>query len=127
MDLVIAVVVFGFIAVVFYSLVALREQPSVDELQSRAQTIESRLQNTVGSCGAIVANQTTDLTTLGCLYTKNSTLLREELSISGKFCIYVEDSEGKILIIQNSSGSRWTSVGDDALIVSGTPCGTVSS
>ena len=124
MDLVIAVVVFGFIAVIFYSLLSIQQRPSVDDLQSRAQTIETRLNAGVTSCGPIVVNQTITINQLKCLYALNATGLRQALGVQGRFCIYVEDTNGTILVVQNASGTIRTSVGDDALIIAGSPCGT---
>jgi hypothetical protein len=126
MDLVIAVVVFGFIAVTFYSLVTVQHRPSIDELQDRARTIETRLNSGGTSCGPIVDNQSITMEQIKCLYGKNATGLRQELGVSGNFCIYVENEKGEILIVQNETGAITTSIGDGALIIAGTPCGTTT-
>jgi len=123
MDLVIAVVVFGFIAVVFYSLLTIQQRPSVDELQVRAQQIENRLGSNIGSCGPIIQGQTITMEQLRCLYAQDPAALHQELGVPGNFCIYVEDSDGTILVVQNQSGYTWTAIGDNALIVGGQPCG----
>ncbi len=124
MDLVIAVVVFGFIAVVFYSLLTIQQQPSIDDLQGRAQTIEGKLAAGIAGCGPLIENQSMTMQQLQCLYKQNVTTLREQFGVPGSFCIYVEDTDGTILIVQNASGSIWTAVGDSALIVAGQYCGT---
>ena len=128
MDLVIAVVVFGFIAVIFYSLLMIQQKPSVDDLRGRAQTIQDRLAQGKSGCGPITENQTITQTQLECLYNKNSTEIRQLLNIQGNFCIYIEDSAGTVLVVSNDSANpllaRYrTATGDSALIVAGTPCG----
>lgn len=123
MDLVIAVVVFGFIAVVFYSLLTIQQRPSIDELQVRAQTIENGLGSNIGSCGPIIQGQTITMEQLQCLYELDAATLRQELDVPGNFCIYIEDNDGSVLVVQNTSGAIRTAVGDSALIVGGAACG----
>jgi len=128
MDLVIAVVVFGFIAVVFYSLLIIQQRPSIDDLQDRARTIQERLALGQSGCGPITENQTITSEQLECLYNMNSTEMRRMLNIQGNFCIYIEDSAKTVLVVSNDSANpglaRYrTAVGDAALIVAGTPCG----
>ena len=128
MDLVIAVVVFGFIAVIFYSLLMIQQKPSVDDLRGRAQTIQERLAAGQSGCGPITENQTISSQQLECLFNKNATELRQLLNIQGSFCIYLEDSDGTVLVVSNDTQQPAaavfrTGVGDPALIVAGTPCG----
>ena len=124
MDLVIAVVIFGFIAVIFYSLVLIQEKPSVKELQQEAQDIGTKLEGTVPSCGQVISGQVVTPESLQCLYGLNYNQLRQQLGIQGNFCIYVEDSSGRLYVVNSTSGNM-TGFGDPGLIVSGTPCGTV--
>lgn len=123
MDLVIAVVVFGFIAVVFYSLLTIQQRPSVDELQVNAQLIGSKLSAGVAGCGPISEGQPITNEQLECLYELSPTALQQALGVPGEFCIYVEDNDGTVLVVQNESGHAWTGTGDSALIVGGQPCG----
>ncbi len=125
MDLVIAVVVFGFIAVIFYSLLMIQQKPSVDELRDRAQTIQERLAAGNAGCGAITENQTITQDQLQCLYGKSGDELRQLLNVQGNFCIYIEDANNTVLVVRNSTTPLvyMTGVGDSALIVAGTNCG----
>jgi len=122
MDLVIAVVIFGFIAVIFYSLVLIQSKPSVEDLQREAQGINTKLEGTIPGCGTIIEGQTVTPQLLQCLFSQNYTQLKQQLGIKANFCLYVEDSNGKLYIVNNGT-SNLTGFGDPELVVSGTPCG----
>jgi hypothetical protein len=130
MDLVIAVVVFGFIAVIFYSLLMIQQKPSVDDLRDRAQTIQSRIAAGQTGCGPITENQTVTSDQLECLFNKTPTELRQALNVQGSFCIYLEDADGTVYVVSanrsDSAAKVRTSVGDPALIVAGQNCGELS-
>lgn len=125
MDLVIGVVIFGFMSVIFYSLLMMQDKPSVDELQQRAQVINQRLEQPVGPCGPIVANQTITSAQLRCLYDQPYNIVKQQLGVDGEFCIYVEDSKGNLYIINTTAGDR-TGFGNPALIVGGVECGVAT-
>ncbi len=135
MDLVIAVVVFGFIAVVTYSLLLIEQAPSIDELRLRSQTIQERLADgKLEDCNAILANrvplritenQTITQAELECLYDKTPEEIRTALNIQGKFCIYVEDAEGTVLLVKDLDAAAIfyrVAVGDPELTVANTAC-----
>lgn len=126
MDLVIGVVIFGFIAVIFYSLLTVQERPSVQQLQGQAQTVEQKLTQDVGPCGGpVIENQSISQDKLQCLYNLNSTALKQALNTQGNLCIYIEDPNGSVLVVQNDTGAMRIAIGDPQLSVSGTPCGSV--
>jgi hypothetical protein len=122
MDLVIAVVVFGFMAVIFYSLVVIQDQPSVEELEKNAEAINAELENGVPNCGVIIAGQTVDEAKLQCLFGMDYDALKQEIGIDGEFCIYLEDTAGGLYIVSNQTANK-TGFGNPQLIISGTPCG----
>jgi hypothetical protein len=130
MDLVIAVVVFGFIAVIFYSLLMVQQKPSVDELRNNAQTIQQRLAAGQSGCGPLSENQTITSEQLACLYNKTPSELRQLLNVKGNFCIYLEDSDGTVFVVANdtvnlANAHYKTGVGDPGLKVAGIACGAV--
>jgi hypothetical protein len=122
MDLIVGVVIFGLIAIVVFNIVLIKQKPSVDELRDDAVTINTKLEQSVGGCGTIVEGQSVTPEKLQCLYGMNYSQLKQELGIEGDFCIYVEDANGKLYIVNNNTNNK-TGFGDPALIVSGTPCG----
>lgn len=123
MDLVIAVVIFGFIAVIFYSLLLIQQKPSVEELQARAQDLNVLLEAGVGPCGSIIDGQSVTPDKLQCLFSLDYASTKTQLRVQGDFCIYLEDDNGKIYIVGNNTIGNKTGFGSDTLIVGGTPCG----
>ena len=123
MDLVIAVVIFGFIAVIFYSLVLIQQKPSIEELQQTAQTIDTKLEGNVPGCGQIISGQSVTPEQLQCLYGLNYAQVKQQLGINANFCIYVQDSSGRIYLVGNNSYGNKTGFGDPSLIIAGVPCG----
>jgi hypothetical protein len=122
MDLVIAVVIFGFMSVMFYSLILLQQKPSVDDLRQDAERVNERLGAPIGSCGVIIEGQTVTPERLQCLFGMDYEQLRRELNMKGDFCIYIEDTSGRLYIVNSPSGN-YTGFGHPNLVISGTPCG----
>lgn len=122
MDLVIAVVIFGFIAIIFYSIIIIQQKPSVDNLQEYAQTIGTKLESNIPGCGPIINGQSVTPAQLSCLYDLNYTQLKQVFGIPADFCIYVEDTKGRLYIVNTTSGLM-TGFGNPELVVSNTPCG----
>lgn len=122
MDLVIGVVIFGFVAVTFYSLVIIQEKPSVEDLQQEAESINNKLEASVTGCGQIIDGQKIDIDTLRCLYSQNITQFKNALDINTKFCLYLEDTNGRVYVV-NTTTENMTGFGDSELKIGGTPCG----
>lgn len=122
MDLVIAVVIFGFIAVIFYSLILIQQKPSVDQLQQIAQNINSKLEQPVSNCGPIIQNQVVTPEQLQCLYNKSYAEIQSELAVPSNFCIYVQDSQGRVYPV-NVNGVTKYGVGDPELKLADVGCG----
>ena len=122
MDLVIAVVIFGFIAVIFYSLLIIQQKPSIDDLQTRAQDLNQKLEQNIPGCGVIIQNQTLTPQQVACLYNLSYPQLKTQLGISGEFCIYIKDSQGRLYVVNTTNGSK-NGFGSPQLVVSGQPCG----
>lgn len=115
-DLVLAVVIFGFIAVSITSF-ALLNEPDVDMLQREAQLIDSRLDVNVASCNATIQDGKINSTNIDCLYNLNYEDIKESFRVRGDFCIFIEDEEGSVILISNQ-----TSVGKETLRIGGIPC-----
>lgn len=123
MDVVIAVVIFGFIAVIFYSLIVIEQQPSRDDLLRVAQDINTKLELGVLGCGAIIDNQTLTQAQIQCLYNQSYQQVKDQFGISpnAHFCIYIQDSNGRLYIVDNGSTNK-TGFGDPTINISGQPC-----
>lgn len=116
-DIVLAVVIFGFIAVSITSF-ALLDEPESERLQQEAQLVDSRLETQLAGCNATVSQSTINQDGLECLFGLNYSDIRSEIRTSGDFCIFLEDEEGRIITIRNKTG-----IGGDELLVGGKPCG----
>ena len=58
-DVVLAIVIFGFIAIAFTSF-ALLSQPDIEELQNSAERVTIDLESSVGACNPVIVNDTID-------------------------------------------------------------------
>ena len=124
MDLVIAVVIFGFIAVIFYSLIILEQQPNAEDLLRIAEDINVQLEQGVLGCGPIIQNQTLTNQQIQCLYNLTYSQVKQQLGVSpnSNFCIYIQDSSGNLYVVDNGTSNK-TGFGDPAINISGKPCG----
>jgi hypothetical protein len=127
MDLVIAVVIFGFMAVIFYSLLLIQQKPSIEDLRLSAESINEKLEQPLGACGPIIEGQNTTLEQLKCLYGQDYETVKQQLGVGTDFCIYIQDASGRVYIIGNSSYGNKTGFGSPSLILADTPCGQAIS
>lgn len=122
MDVILAVVVFGFITVAITSF-ALLDEPEIQSLEQRAQTIDVQLAASVAGCEAILNDAQVNDEAILCLTQADYNSLREELDVQGDFCIHLEDENGNVVPITNSSFSK-LSIGSNEIKVGGVPCGS---
>jgi hypothetical protein len=119
MDIVLAVVIFGFISVSITSF-ALLDEPDTDSLQRTAQSVDSRLDSPFIGCNATISNGVIDKSAIECLSDKSYADVKKEINADGNFCIFLEDEEGKIIPIKNKTG-----IGGEEITVGGKPCGQI--
>lgn len=116
MDVVLGVVIFGFLAVVFTSF-ALLQRPDVETLQENAERVGLSMQLD-GPCGAVLGNDSVEQQNLQCWYDLDYEQVKKQQRLRGDFCVYLEDDRGQIILVDNMSG--W---GSGELLVGGVPCG----
>jgi len=119
-DLLIAVMIFLAVIGIFYYL-STRTTPAEDGelLQSEALKLSTKLQDP-NELGVIDEYRNLDIDKLEELYEKNASELQRELGLRSRFCIYIIDSNGDILVINNRNG-----VGFSDISIDGVPCGQI--
>ena len=117
-DLLVAVMIFIAVIGIFYYL-SIKNSPSkqVDKLQSDALKVTAMLQDPQ-KFGVVDQYKSIDINKLNQLYASSPENISEELGISSKFCIYIVDSHGHVLMFQNKTG-----IGYGDVIIGGLPCG----
>ena len=124
MDVVLAVVIFGFISVAFTSF-ALLERPDVSSLQREAQQVSNSLSSPLALCNnfPVLEGGTMQRNATICLFNQSYDDLRAAFRTRQNFCIFLEDSNGQLIPIRvNSTHNRYT-VGSNQVTVGGQRCG----
>lgn len=129
MDIVIAVVVFGFVALAITGFVLL-SQPDAEQLERNSQVVISNLAAAQAGCDPVMSGNNVHYEALSCLmFNTDYDMFRDELGIQGDFCIFLEDEQGQLWEIrkdaQNSSSDRAMSWGRPDVNVAGSPCGKI--
>lgn len=117
-DMIIAVVIFVLIISILYSVLNRQAETDLVDLQVEANTLAAKLKDPNSPVCNVISGTTLDEAKLRECFTNNPDYIREQLGLKSNFCIYVEDSEGRIIYIDNRAG-----VGDNDLIIGPTPCG----
>jgi len=126
-DLVVAVVIFGFIAIVITSFVLL-DKPDIETLQVDAQRVSGAIDGAVlllddgTDCGVLLDGERINDASIDCLYgapPDNYAPLRQSLGVEGDFCIFLEDENGQVIAVANRNG--W---GSGDLTIADEACGT---
>jgi len=116
-DISIGVVVFIAAFVVVYVLLGANQNPEIDNLRDEATIIikevvsdESKLR--------IVDNNEINITRLNDLKSIDYEELKRKFRIEGDFCIYIEDEQGNIVLIDDT----YKGIGSPNIDIGGTPC-----
>jgi hypothetical protein len=131
MDLVFGVLIFLLAVGIIYAMVMGRNDNDIAPLRLESEVIAGKLQS--DATIALTSDNQLNLTRLA-EFAANATnpssginyeSIREQLGVTGEFCIYLQDNEGNILYIVGSDGKRYTGIGSGTgeLNVSGVPCG----
>ncbi len=124
MDVVLAVVVFGFITVTFTSF-ALLDSSNVDALEREAQLVAGGLANPLMMCNdlPVLRDGSLDQNTTACLFGQDYEDLQQLFQTSQDFCMYLEDQDGNVIPVRLNDGTTQRSIGSPDVIVGGLPCG----
>lgn len=124
MDIVLAVVIFGFLAVTFTSFTLL-DRPNIASLQQEAQQVSFSLENPIIVCdnAPVLSEGSLDRNTTSCLFNQSYPQLKELFNTRGDFCIYLENQDGQLIPIRINETTNKYTIGSPEVNVSGIPCG----
>ena len=118
-DLILGVVIFLLIITVIYTLSTKDKTPRSDLLQQRGEEIVTKLDSSTGNARyPVIQEGQIDEQTVETVYGKSFDDLKKDLQVDGKYCIFMEDEQGRIVVVGGKTG-----VGSDELSVSGYDCG----
>jgi len=123
-DLVLGLVIFVLILSVFYMLLSKDDSANVIVMKSSGNKVmnmvDSKSSNTLNS---FVDGNNVNMSKLEEFYkTENYEAIRKELGLKGDFCIILEDKNGNVISIMNST-KRIYGFGSEDINISGCPCG----
>lgn len=116
-DVVLAVIIFMAAFFLFYPL--LKESPSsnVQNLKDDASNVIKQVSSEDNPLGVLNKNEI-DVDKLNELKNISYSELKQRLRTEGEFCIYMEDEQGNIVLINDS----YKAIGSPDINISGTPC-----
>lgn len=130
MDLVIGVVIFLLVVGLFFVLFRTSSAADTTDLKVASEVIATKLV-TSPTLGIVTGNQI-DKTRVQALFARlgqpnGYQTVKDEFGIRSEFCIYLEDEQGNLVNITNSTHTM-AGIGSNSsgLNVSGTPCGIVA-
>ncbi len=128
LDLIIGIVIFVLILSIFYLLISKGSHSDVDAMKGNAGRIMNYFDAEKSETGyAILNGNTVNVTALEELYNSgNYDQIRSELGITGEFCIVLEDSNSRIIVMDTTSPTDDAVIygfGGEELNISGCFCG----
>ena len=115
-DVILGVILFLSAFFIFYSLLN-QNFNKTDSLKQEASSVIKEV-SSGDSLIRIVDNNELNITRIGMLKNISYDELKFKFRIEGDFCIYIEDEEGNLVLINNS----YRSIGSPMINVSGVPC-----
>ncbi|MFH0870204.1 MAG: hypothetical protein V1866_04060 [archaeon] len=118
-DVLLAVVIFISIILIFYVTISSKQGPKLNGLQQEAASLKAELEKNPG-LSFLDADDInyTRLQNFSDEVSINYSDVKEKLGIRGEFCIFYEDEQGNLVLIDNRTG-----IGSGDVNISGTPCG----
>ncbi|HLD04108.1 MAG TPA: hypothetical protein VJG90_00155 [Candidatus Nanoarchaeia archaeon] len=121
-DVLIGVAIFIGVIALFYISLSLNSTSDYPMLKEEAQMATNRLLKPDSATNILTSTNELNQTRLSELGEMDYSALRDKLGIRGEYCLYLEDSRGRIIPISTDSGKK-SGIGNPALNVSGTLCG----
>lgn len=118
-DVLLAVVIFVSVILVFYVTMNAKEKVGLADLESEARDLKVALEQDA-DFGFIKAD-TIDEQKFQAFVdnaTYNYSGLKNKLGVKGDFCVFYEDAEGHIIVVDNKPG-----IGNSSVLIDGYPCG----
>ena len=116
-DIALGVIVFMAALFIFYSLLNSNTGAKASNLKEQASLVIRQI-GSEESPLSIVEDKEINLSRLNELKNLSYDELKRRLRIEGDFCIYIEDENGNIVLINNS----YKGIGSPDINLSGTPC-----
>ena len=117
--------VFVFIAAIFivYALLNANQGSKASALKEEASTVIGQVASEDASISIVNNNEidSAKLKGLKSLQTDSPEELKRKLKVEGDFCIYMEDENGNIVLIQDESGG-YKGIGSSGIDLGGAPC-----
>ena len=122
-DVLLAVVIFVAVILIFYTTMNRNRATELQDLEAEAGNLKLELEQNY-LFGFIIEDEIDEAKFRAFIEnaTVNYTELKEKLGINGDFCIFFEDSDGNVIVL-NVSGSNYTGIGGSNVTIGGTPCG----
>lgn len=128
LDLVLGVIVFLLVLGVFYLLISKNTSTDIKGMKDKGNSIMSYLDSSKSDSDlAFIHDNNINMTLLEKLYNNHTKYeqLKNELGLTGEFCIVLEDSNGRIVVIDETlpgTGNIY-GFGNSNLNISGCLCG----
>lgn len=116
-DIIIAVVLFIGAFFAFFAFLNQNSNSKAGDLQQDASTIIKQV-GAEKSPLNIIENNALNITKMNQLKNISYEELKQMLRVQGDFCIYIEDEQGHIVLVNNS----YKGIGSPDINISGTPC-----
>lgn len=130
LDLVIGMLVFLLAVGTIYSFLNVRTGKDPTPLRIESEVVATALTTGTDDPGLKVADQNQlDMNRLGTLAAEaevNYTQLKRRLGIDHDFCIYLQDEEGNLIYVKDTSGNTYAGIGSrtgELNLTDDTPCG----
>ena len=119
-DILLAMVIFVSIMIIFYVTITKNDQPQLKDLESEAGGIKALLETNPDY--SFMTDNTVNEARLNSFINEtaaNYQQVKQDLGVRGDFCIYLEDENGNLVLLQ---GNR-TGIGSPDINITGQPCG----
>ena len=116
-DIALGVIVFVAAFFIFYTLLNADQSTKAANLRQEASNIIRQI-TSKGEPLRVVDNNNANLSRLNALKNTSYSELKKRLRVEGDFCIYLEDENGNVVLINNS----FRGIGSPNINLSGAPC-----
>jgi hypothetical protein len=125
MDLILGIVVFLLILAVFYILISKKSTVDINGLKSTGNKVLNALDSTKSDASyTFIDGNKINITKFENLYTSGDyELIRQDLGLTGNFCIVLEDENGRVVVVSSGAGGNIYGFGNESLNISGCLCG----
>lgn len=115
-DIILAVIIFMGAFFIFYALLYENSGTKVSSLKEEASIIIKQV--SAGGSLRILNKNEINISKVNELKNLSYEELKQRLRVEGDFCIYIEDENGNLVLINNS----YKGIGSSSINISGTPC-----